>query len=738
MNLEDLVIKTDKLKVLYVEDNDNTRKQTLEMLSNFFEYIDIAKDGREGLQKYQNKEENFYDLIISDISMPNMSGIEMLKAILKINNEQNIIVVTAYNTTEYLQELINIGIHSYIQKPIKLDALMYEFSKVVESIEKRKEEEKEFTKIVSLNHELDALVESFDTYVIASRTDLKGVITYASKAYEIISGYSEAELIGKPHSIVRHPDMPASAFKDMWSIIKAEKLWIGEVKNLKKDGSFYWVNAFVAPYYNSNREHIGYSAIRIDITSKKRAEKLNNEITNLLNNTDQGFLSFNKNFIIDESFSRECLNLFDTTDIANKNITNILFVNDDVKKDLFEDAINRVIQTDDDMSKELFLSLLPKKHTIGDKIIEIAYRLLPNDKFMLIITDITHTKTLELKIKKQNQIQKMIVAIVSNKNDFIEIRLEFENFLSNLPSDITLLLRELHTFKGLFAQKEMVNIVTSIHNLETTLKELNQKSSENINKIFQTYDLQSVFLQDIEIVSSILGSSFLEEKATLKIDTHAVDLLEQKLQLVTSENITESLENILKELDKFRYESVFKMLQSYPSSVKLIAQKLQKDIYPFEIEGNKNLKIHSKYKSFMRSLIHLFNNCVEHGIEDIETRIVNNKDEMGTVLCKYVEHENNLQIVISDDGAGINIEKLTITALKKSIKTQEELASMNDDEKAYLIFADNLSTNEEISTTSGRGVGMSAILSELNKFDGNIKINNNVGKGVEFIFTIPL
>ena len=77
-------------------------------------------------------------------------------------------------------------------------------------------------------------------------TDLDGIITYASQAYESISGYTKEELIGKPHSIVRHPDMPTSAFKNLWNTIKDGQTWNGEVKNLKKDGSFYWVDATIS------------------------------------------------------------------------------------------------------------------------------------------------------------------------------------------------------------------------------------------------------------------------------------------------------------------------------------------------------------------------------------------------------------------------------------------------------------------------------------------------------------
>jgi len=96
---------------------------------------------------------------------------------------------------------------------------------------------------------------------LVSRTDLKGVITYANQAFIDISGYARGELLGAPHSIVRHPDMPAAAFADLWRTIGANKPWRGVVKNRAKNGDHYWVEAFVTPYHEHGRL-VGYQSIR--------------------------------------------------------------------------------------------------------------------------------------------------------------------------------------------------------------------------------------------------------------------------------------------------------------------------------------------------------------------------------------------------------------------------------------------------------------------------------------------
>jgi len=153
--------------------------------------------------------------------------------------------------------------------------------KAEEAAEKRREELNQsfstsFNELTmenqDLERDLDEMYSEFSKYIIYSKTDLFGVITEASVAFQEISGYTSEELIGKPHNIIRHPDMPSSSFKDMWAVLNLGKVWSGEVKNLKKDGGYYWVKAFVAPIFDKTGCRTGYIAIRHDITAIKDAE----------------------------------------------------------------------------------------------------------------------------------------------------------------------------------------------------------------------------------------------------------------------------------------------------------------------------------------------------------------------------------------------------------------------------------------------------------------------------------
>lgn|GEM_PF-337278 len=102
----------------------------------------------------------------------------------------------------------------------------------------------------------------FEGGIMITETNLDGIITYANKRFLEMTGYSEKEIIGMPHSINRHPDMPTSIFENMWKILKLKKIWRGYLKNMTKDGRYYWVLVWIQPKFDMQKNVIGYIASR--------------------------------------------------------------------------------------------------------------------------------------------------------------------------------------------------------------------------------------------------------------------------------------------------------------------------------------------------------------------------------------------------------------------------------------------------------------------------------------------
>lgn len=109
---------------------------------------------------------------------------------------------------------------------------------------------------------------------LISGTDAQGNITYCNEAFVAVSGYKKEELIGQPHNMIRHPDMPPAVFKEMWQTISSGRVWMGLVKNRRKDGDHYWVSAFVTPVLEGKKV-VGYESVRVLPLNdeKARAEK---------------------------------------------------------------------------------------------------------------------------------------------------------------------------------------------------------------------------------------------------------------------------------------------------------------------------------------------------------------------------------------------------------------------------------------------------------------------------------
>jgi aerotaxis receptor len=101
---------------------------------------------------------------------------------------------------------------------------------------------------------------------LVSTTDLKGRITYCNKAFVAVSGYEMSELLGQPHNLIRHPEMPEEAFRDMWATISSGRPWSAPVKNRRKDGSYYWVMANATPLMGGGGSPIGYMSVRTEAT----------------------------------------------------------------------------------------------------------------------------------------------------------------------------------------------------------------------------------------------------------------------------------------------------------------------------------------------------------------------------------------------------------------------------------------------------------------------------------------
>lgn len=265
-----------KIRVLYVEDNKDTREELVYFLQNKVLELYVAKDGEEGLELYKEKSP---DLVITDVQMPKLDGITMSKFIKEEDKNAKIIVLTAFNDSKYLFEAIKLNIDNYITKPLNIKILIETMSKISKNIFLEKENEEMY-------NTLSQYKDIVDERSIVSKTNKDGIITYINKPFEKISGYTSDEIVGKTHHFLSHKTMDANIFKEMWNTILNKKTWSGVIKNKNKNGSYYVIDIIIKPILDRHGDIQEFIALSNDITdlenTKEYFKKQNTKVSSNL------------------------------------------------------------------------------------------------------------------------------------------------------------------------------------------------------------------------------------------------------------------------------------------------------------------------------------------------------------------------------------------------------------------------------------------------------------------------
>ena len=280
-----------RLTLLYVEDDDVSRLELSQLLITFFSVVHIAKNGKEGLRKYLENQDDI-DLILTDVNMPELSGVSMVKKIREFDSKIPIIFVTARSDNDFLADVIKLRVQEYIVKPIDVRYLLTLMNEIGDNLYQEfllKQQKKELTRykeIIDLNN-------------IVIKTDTHLNITYVNELFCEISGFNKEELIGKELKYLKYPDMAADIYTNLYANILNNKPWEGKLKNIKKDGTFFTTDAYVMPDLDESGEMNGAISIQRDITdelNKKREIQLAlmREKSDILTRSKEGNLEQNQ------------------------------------------------------------------------------------------------------------------------------------------------------------------------------------------------------------------------------------------------------------------------------------------------------------------------------------------------------------------------------------------------------------------------------------------------------------
>ena len=329
----------------------------------------------------------------------------------------------------------------------------------------------------------------------------------------------------------------------------------------------------------------------------------------------------------------------------------------------------------------------------------------------------------------------MVVKTMMNRDDFKELVVAYKEFTAQSfkdtkPCDYERILRQIHTFKGNFSQYMMVNLVPKLDELENSLYE--KENQLNINLI-DNAQMNNWLEQDLQILEIFVGKDFIKEGEIFYIEKEKLVEIEKKIEELLSLKESRVIIPLIKSL---RYKSVKDLLKTYPDYVMQLSERLGKTIAPFTITGDNVMIDTNNYQEVFKALVHIFRNSVDHGIETEDERLNKGKEQIGNITCVVKDLKDKFQIIISDDGRGINVEGLEQKCINDGLYTKEELSALTVKQKLELIYKHGITTKEEATYISGRGVGMSAVKQYVNEIDGHVEVESEKDKATVFTITL--
>ena len=234
----------------------------------------------------------------------------------------------------------------------------------------------------------------------------------------------------------------------------------------------------------------------------------------------------------------------------------------------------------------------------------------------------------------------------------------------------------------------------------------------------------------------IIGKSMLHRTIIEFEKQYAKDLLRGKLSDALAYQ-TRVLSDLQKSVMKIRMVPCEQLFRRFPRVVRDVAKQRGKEI-SIELAGQTTDLDKSILDALSEPLVHLVRNAADHGIESAAERIAAGKSPRGTIRLNAFHKANQVVIEVSDDGRGLDREKIVLRAIERGLVTQDEAGRLNESEALQLIFKPGLTTADEVTAISGRGVGMDVVSTALERLKGFVEIATQPGKGTTFSLMLPL
>lgn len=477
----------------------------------------------------------------------------------------------------------------------------------------------------------------------------------------------------------------------------------------------------------------------------KELKSANDFIQTMINSLDQGLFVFDSQLKCSSIYTRACEELFQCSP-AGKTLPEVLSLDED-QSSRIEKWAGILFPEKIPFESASQLGILEKVY--GEsieaedyKVLKIHYHPMRNEEneilnVVVVATDKTDEIRAVEESKKKERYVEMIFKILGGKRQFIDFTGEIDDYLKGLDEafaqeapDLAQAMLIYHSLNGGLAMYAVDDLVKEARACEQTIVDMKKENMVNRELLLLEKENFTVkYRQFKKEIFSTLGF----QGNTVEVDQAIILFINELVQQTDNQE----LKHVFNE--KIMKVPIEEFFAPYKNLLPVLAEKLGKEIAPLEINTGELRVSPDEMREFFSMLVHLFRNCADHGIELPHVREERAKSTEGHIAVDAVidPEVRRMRLVVRDDGGGIDPNRIR-SKLREKYPQMADIDNISDEEIVYRIFDQDFSTAEEVTSISGRGVGMSAIKDIVDRMNGEIKIESVVGHGTKFIFDLPL
>ncbi len=468
----------------------------------------------------------------------------------------------------------------------------------------------------------------------------------------------------------------------------------------------------------------------------------------ILDHVQQGFLSFGNDLVVDEEYSVACVSMLGI-DPKGMSVVDLIVLHNPELVSWLPRLFQALFQSTQLIYIEMLIGLIPKELMIGHRVVGMELQAIKSDgerpdKIIMVLTDKTKQRELENKLQEEEKFINMVVSVLSHSREYWDLVNDYKQFvtdeLANLirSNDVDaelMALRVVHTFKGSFAQMNSFKMTTYLHYVEETFSKDPHETKELWHERILNYDWLGALDEEQRRLNEMLTESIwnkqsnslsIEREALIQLKLHILHSIQGKLAF-----------DLAGQVERLYHKPFMSLFESIFTTAPKMAERLNKVVHPVQILGGDFLMDTEPWYEWSKSLVHILRNQLDHGIEDPDVRGEKGKDISGNILITIEMSEASLSVSFTDDGAGINYTKLREKIVQAGFVSAAQVQLLDEKTLNHYLFYDQISTRDQISELSGRGIGLAKVLEETKKLGGRIEVDSLLGKGTQMKFQFP-